>query len=51
MTLHVVDQVPDRLLDVPARSVAEVLPSPTLIPLEGQRRPALEGVWSLSRPR
>ena len=27
MTLHVVDEVPDRLLDVPARSVAEVLPS------------------------
>jgi hypothetical protein len=32
MTLHVLDQVPDRLLDV--------------IHLEGQRRPALEGLWS-----
>ena len=39
MTLHLVDQVPDRLLDVPARSVAKVLPSPTLIPLEGQPHP------------
>jgi|GEM_PF-3845274 len=46
MTLHVLDRVPDRLLDLPARSVAEVLPGLTLIHLEGQRRPALEGVWS-----
>jgi hypothetical protein len=41
VTLRVLDRVPEGLLDATARDVAEVLPAPTLIHLEGQRRPAL----------
>ncbi len=41
MTLRVLDHVPQGLLDATARDVAEVLPGPTLIHLDGQRRPAL----------
>ena len=41
MTLRVLDRVPDGLLEATARDVADVLPEPTLIHLEGQRHPAL----------
>ena len=41
MTLRVLDQVPGALLDVGVRDVAGVLPGPTLIHVDGQRRPAL----------
>ena len=41
MTLRVLDHVPDALLTVPVRGIAEVLPGPTLMHLDGQRRPAL----------
>lgn len=41
MTLCVLDRVPEALLEVDVRNVADVLPGPTLIHLDGQRRPAL----------
>jgi hypothetical protein len=41
VTLRVLDRVPDALLDVRVRDVANVLPEPTLIHLDGARRPGL----------
>ena len=41
MTLRILDHVPDALLEVGVREIADVLPGPTLIHLDGQRRPAL----------
>ena len=41
MTLRVLDRVPDGLLEVGFRDVADVLPEPTLIHLDGQRQPGL----------
>ena len=41
MTLRTLDHVPDALLEVCVREIADVLPGPTLIHLDGQRRPAL----------
>jgi succinylglutamate desuccinylase len=41
VTLRVLDSVPEALLDVDVRHVADVVPQPTLIHLAGQRQPAL----------
>ena len=41
MTLRVLDSVPEALLDVDVRRIAEVVPEPSLIHVAGQRQPAL----------
>jgi hypothetical protein len=39
--LHTLDHLPDGFLEATARSVADLLPGPTLVHLDGARRPAL----------
>ena len=41
MNLHIIDAIPDRLLEVSPATLHEVLPGPTLLRLPGQKEPPL----------
>ena len=41
MELHIIDEVPDRLLEVSPQELHQVLPGPTLLRIPGQKEPPL----------
>ncbi len=39
MNLHIIDRIPDRLLEIPPHKLHEVLPGPTLLRIPGEKEP------------
>jgi len=39
MDLHIIDQIPDRLLEISSNKLHEILPGPTLLRIPGEKKP------------